>query len=181
MRRTIVFLAATLVVCSAALAEYVVWNEGRWPGSWPEELEPLREQSRTLEGSQILRLHYEIPFTSREEFEVAWPHLLKIKSEGAPVILVRGPDKRLGMPIEAGVRVYAPPRSAGKAGEGAAPKEPLPDDRPVRSRWVYTTFIELVVDGKIVDLNRIPLPADTPIVDERFQNGQHQSPQPNGG
>jgi hypothetical protein len=28
--------------------------------------------------------------------------------------------------------------------------------------------IELVVDGKIVDLNRIALPADTPIVDERF-------------
>lgn len=32
-----------------------------------------------------------------------------------------------------------------------------------------TTFIELVVDGKIVDLNRIPLPRDTPIIDERFK------------
>jgi hypothetical protein len=31
-----------------------------------------------------------------------------------------------------------------------------------------TTWIELVVDGDIVDLNRIPLPADTPMIDERF-------------
>jgi hypothetical protein len=31
-----------------------------------------------------------------------------------------------------------------------------------------TTFIELVVDGNVVDLNRIALPADTPIIDERF-------------
>lgn len=28
--------------------------------------------------------------------------------------------------------------------------------------------IELVVDGDIIDLNRIPLPADTPVVDKRF-------------
>jgi hypothetical protein len=25
------------------------------------------------------------------------------------------------------------------------------------------------VDGEIIDLNRIPLPADTPIIDERFK------------
>jgi hypothetical protein len=30
----------------------------------------------------------------------------------------------------------------------------------------------LVVDGTVVDLNRIPLPGDTPIIDERFKNGQ---------
>ena len=29
--------------------------------------------------------------------------------------------------------------------------------------------IELIVDGKIVDLNRIPLPIDTQIIDKRFQ------------
>jgi hypothetical protein len=36
------------------------------------------------------------------------------------------------------------------------------------------TYIALVVDGDIVDLNRIPLPPDTPIVDERFkgENGK---------
>ncbi|MHC4489460.1 MAG: hypothetical protein ACYSW7_09855 [Planctomycetota bacterium] len=30
--------------------------------------------------------------------------------------------------------------------------------------------IELVVDGDIVDLNRIPLPPDTPIIDKRFKD-----------
>jgi hypothetical protein len=28
--------------------------------------------------------------------------------------------------------------------------------------------MELVVDGKIIDLNRIALPADTPIIDKRW-------------
>ena len=35
-------------------------------------------------------------------------------------------------------------------------------------RLMRTNYIELIVDGKIVDLNRIPLPADTPIIDKRF-------------
>ena len=30
--------------------------------------------------------------------------------------------------------------------------------------------IELIVDGDIVDLNRIPLSADTPIIDKRFKD-----------
>jgi hypothetical protein len=28
--------------------------------------------------------------------------------------------------------------------------------------------VELVVDGNVIDLNRIPLPADTPVIDKRF-------------
>ena len=43
-----------------------------------------------------------------------------------------------------------------------------------------TTFIELVVDEEIVDLNRIPLPADTPIVDERFTQGQGKAVERSG-
>ena len=42
----------------------------------------------------------------------------------------------------------------------------------LRSTLGKRDFIELVVDGNIVDLNRIPLPADTPIIDERFKDGQ---------
>ena len=42
------------------------------------------------------------------------------------------------------------------------------------TKWMNTTYIELVVDGEIVDLNRIPLPADTPIVDERFKDEKSQ-------
>jgi hypothetical protein len=47
------------------------------------------------------------------------------------------------------------------------------------------TYIELVVDGNVVDLNRIPLPADAPIVDERFRTappaGEKQASNRGGG
>ncbi len=78
---------------------------------------------------------------------------------------MRAPDKSLGTTINAGVRIHCPPAQSGKV---AMPEAPINVER-VRERWLYTTFIELVVDGEIVDLNRIPLPADTPIVDERFK------------
>jgi hypothetical protein len=35
--------------------------------------------------------------------------------------------------------------------------------------WERTIYIELIVDGEIVDLNRFMLPPDTPIIDERFK------------
>jgi hypothetical protein len=40
--------------------------------------------------------HYAIPFAKREEMESAWPHILKVKSKGAPVVIVRGPNFFLG-------------------------------------------------------------------------------------
>jgi hypothetical protein len=45
-------------------------------------------------------------------------------------------------------------------------------------RWMNANYVELVVDGKIVDLNRIPIPADTPIVDERFDRASPQKLDP---
>ena len=46
-----------------------------------------------------------------------------------------------------------------------------------QSLW---THIELVVDGEIVDLNRIRLPADTPIIDERFEDDESKSADADG-
>ena len=40
---------------------------------------------------------------------------------------------------------------------------------------MYTNYIDLIVDGDVVDLNRIPLPADTPIIDERFKDLANQT------
>ncbi|HEY7088734.1 MAG TPA: hypothetical protein VH518_11635 [Tepidisphaeraceae bacterium] len=168
-----------LAICamtSAVFALYSVANEGTWPKSWPVELEPLRKQARTLVGPTIEQPHYEIPFSKREEFEAAWPHLLKVKSKGAPIFLVRAPDARLGMSIPAGVRIYAPPKS-----NHAMPEEPLAgpgwdNNTNQRGRWMYTTFIELIVDGQIVDLNRIAVPANTPIIDERFRKDEQRAP-----
>ncbi len=47
---------------------------------------------------------------------------------------------------------------------------PIAGDQVTDGRWERTIDIELIVDGEIVDLNRIPLPADTPIIDERFKD-----------
>jgi hypothetical protein len=170
MKRANAFLAA-IAFCaagSAVYSDYAVSDKGTWPKSWPEELEPLRKQARTFEGPEVLFLHYLIPFTKREDFESAWPHLLKVKTKGAPIILVRGPKTDFFEVKPAGVLIHSPPAQTDKR---ANPEEPI-NSTNVRERWMWTTYIELVVDGDIVDLNRIPLPADTPIIDERFKDGQ---------
>jgi hypothetical protein len=179
MKRTTAFLAAIVccAACSTVYALYEVTDGGTWPKTWPEELEPLRKQARTLTGPIFAQPHYEIPFTKREDFESVWTHLLKVKSKGAPVILVRAPDARLGMQLNAGVRIWSPPP---QKEDRRLPETALPGRGNPRERWMYTTFIELVVDGDIVDLNRIVLPADTPIIDERFNDSQSKSPNPGG-
>ncbi|HVX13880.1 MAG TPA: hypothetical protein VHC22_22040 [Pirellulales bacterium] len=127
--------------------------------SWPKELEGLRERSRAFEGPMALLLHYSIPFTKREEFEAVWPHLLKVKTKGAPIVLTRGSNFWLGEGAQAGVCIHTPPNG----------ETPLADAKEAGGNWRHTTYIELIVDGEIVDLNRIRLPPDTPIVDKRFQ------------
>ena len=172
MKTAAAFFAALLVcaICQVH-GDYSVIEEGAWPKSWPVELEPLRKQSRTLEGPLGPRIHYEIPFTQREQFEAAWPHLLKVKSEGAPLVLVRGPHKWVGMPMAAGVRIHVPPAEADRKLDQDVPAAALrPGDAAKPKRREHTAHIVLVVDGKIVDLNRIPLPQDTPIIDERFKD-----------
>ena len=168
MQRATIFLAAVVLgaVTSAAYALYSVSNDGRWPQSWPQELEPLRKQAHSFVGPQTAHQHHAITFTKREEMEAAWPHLLKVKTKGAPVFLVQGPNFFLGETSRAGVIVHSPP--PGQADNPATPEAPI-NSTNMRERWLYTTYIELVVDGEIVDLNRIPLPADTPIIDERFK------------
>ena len=97
---------------------------------------------------------------AREEFESAWPHILKVKSKGAPIVLRRGPSFWLGKEANAGVCIHTPPQG----------EAPITGDQVTGGRWEQTIYIELIVDGEIVDLNRIPLPADTPIIDERFKD-----------
>ncbi len=65
---------------------------------------------------------------------------------------MRSPYTRLGR-IDAGVFIHTPL---------AGPIDPAHLERCI--------YIEVIVDGKIVDLNRIALPADTPIIDERFKD-----------
>ncbi len=170
MKKRIALLAAIAcgVVGSAVYADYLVWDKGMWPESWPKELEPLRRQARTLVGPKVLYRFYLLPFTKREEFETAWPHLLKVKSKGAPIVLVRAPKIDFFEIKPAGVVIRSPPADTDK---GADHEVPIADARKVHGQWrTNATYIELVVDGEIVDLNRIRLPADTLIIDERFKD-----------
>ena len=141
-----------------AYADFGVTGKGTWPREWPQELEPLRKQSRTLEGPTRPSLHYAIPFTNRAEFESAWPHILKVKSKGAPIVLRLGPSFWLEGKSH-GVCIHTPP--AGQA--------PIADGKDAKGNWEQTIYIELIVDSEIIDLNRIPLPPDTPIIYERFK------------
>lgn len=152
-------LIAVCVTC-AVRADYSVESRGAWPEDWPEELDALRPQARTLEGPLLPLLHYAIPFKDRETFEAAWPHLLKVKSEGAPIVLRRGPSFWLDGGA-AGVCIHAPPTGV----------EPVVAAPPANVEHAESAvYLELIVDGKIVDLNRIALPPDTLIIDRRFES-----------
>jgi len=167
MNRRTAFLAA-IALCTAAgsvYALYEVYDHVAWPKSWPAELEPIRKQARTLVGPEVAFRHYQIPFTKREEFEAAWPHFLKVKSKGAPIILVRGPKTDFFDIKPAGLLIHSPPTDE----KGTDPVEQISGQDNPRITWMNATFFELVVDGEIVDLNRIALPKDTPIIDERFK------------
>jgi hypothetical protein len=177
MKRTAAILTTMIALCLLvpAYGLYMVSAEGAWPAAWPRELEKLRKQSRTLVGPMLDQSHHVIPFTKREEFEAAWPYLLKVKSKGAPIILVvHHPETDFFGVKPAGVLIHSPP--APPAGKPATPEAPIEGVTSVRERWMNTTFIELTVDGTIVDLNRIPFPADTPIIDERFNDAKSTPP-----
>jgi hypothetical protein len=168
LTRTVVCVTlCVFCLASPAYALYLVSNKGLWPDSWPKQLDSLREKSRTLVGPTFALRHYAIPFKTREEFESAWPHMVEVKSPGAPIVLRRNTSFWLGKG-NAGVCIHTPP-------EG---KEPISGDqiKPAVSgqspyaggRLDQTIYIELIIDGEIVDLNRIRLPVDTTIIDERF-------------
>ena len=164
--RVSIVVLALLVTSSTAFALYSVSETGDWPKDWPKELEPLRKQSHTLVGPMLEAQHFAMRFKTREEFEAAWPHILKVKTQGAPIFLKRGPNFFLDKEL-AGVVVHCPPK--GQWDNPKTPEAPIkgyPTESP--HRWQWTNYIELVVDGQIVDLNRIQLPADTPIIDEAF-------------
>ena len=159
---------ALIVVCTACpvYALYDIAYEGVWPKSWPNELEPLRKQARTISGPRFGPTVYEIPFTNREKFESAWPHILKLKSKGGSVTLLRGPHTRYKLiewpAIKAGVRIVTP--------AGPYPPDYIESAKKAGVTLQTITDIELVVDGEIVDLNGIRLPADTRIIDKRFDD-----------
>ena len=191
-----VLLVVTLVVQSqSAFALRTVSSVGEWPTDWPKELDTLRSVSRTIgfyPGGQKI---HEISFVDRASFEKAWPFILQLKTNGAPLKLYRTNDpapKQWGSYLSHGkpvVRIYV--STDGLAGPPwpasvLSPKGELLEFVQTatiegENTWVPVEVgkggpgfyhraridIELVVDEKIIDLNRIVLPSNTPIIDNR--------------
>ena len=157
--KLLVFCVGAVVLFGASIvrADYVVTDQGVWPTSWPEDLEGLRKQSQSFEGPFLPQYHHAIAFFKREDFEKAWQSILKVKTPGSPILLRRGKSFWFDAQVPAGVCVHMPIEAEGRSGAGTG----LIDS---------SITIELIVDGKVIDLNRIPLPPDTPIIDERFKD-----------
>ena len=90
-------------------------GRGAWPTSWPKELEPLRETSRTIGvGTGIQENIYEIPMPDQETFEKIWPVILKLRTPGSPLRLYRTsnpPPKMWGDLLsnkQPTIRIYGP-------------------------------------------------------------------------
>ncbi len=191
----LLLVVMTVLLSSLCFALVMISSTGTWPDSWPKELGPYRKQARTLGVAHgIQETVHEIPFDNREDFEKAWPHILTLKSPGAPLILENSPSSYgvSGSTTEAGVRILCP--VGGVTGTPGG-KRPWPDYLKSESgelpeyvskengKWIPAkrskrvgflnrarVDIVLITDGKIVDLNRIPLPPDTPIIDNRFKD-----------
>ena len=151
---------------------------GWWPEDWPKELEPLRKQAWTWSHGRIHegRAHnsFEITFKSREQFEAMWPHLLKLRPKNVPLTFREGPlvmfwDTRPAKNKTAGIRILTwSPAQRGK------PAKPV---KPVQTEFAKTPgvfmaqctiyAIEIVVDGKVLDFKKIPLPSDVKVIDKR--------------
>ena len=163
-------ILAACLLCSTVSAEYMFEDRGTWPKDWPRELEGLREQARTLVGPEAEIRHYAITFGNREQFEAAWPHLLKVRGKDATVALVRGQNFFLGQKAKAGVVVYCPPKGKAEAADAGAPPEVIKGAAALPVPGMNAYRIEVLVDGEVVDLNRIQLPDG--VVDERFKEGE---------
>jgi len=171
--RKVLAILAVVALCGVgpALAIYSVSDSGNWPKSWPKELERFRKQAHTFVGPQAECRHYAIRFRDREEFEAAWPHLLNATSKGTPIHLVRAPNFFLSDQVKAGVVIHAPPEGQP---EHPVPPKPAGNVRDLRDLWLTATTLEMVVDGTIIDLNRLPFPADRHIIDDRFKDNPNK-------
>jgi hypothetical protein len=211
-------LVCILGFAGLCLAMVTITNKGTWPDTWPKELEQYRAQAKTHGVAHgISENVHEISFAKRDEFEKAWPHILKLRSSGTRLVLQTSPSMYSvsGSEMGPGVRILvAETIITGAANPEAQPKEeedpltgtelqelvkqgkmlktgpPWPkyimidDELPeyVQAKYVdgkqkwepvdagirARLDIELVVDGSIVDLNRIQLPPNTLIIDNRF-------------
>lgn len=211
LRISALLVVGMLVPALSVFSRVAIVERGEWPDTWPKELEPYRDQAKTVQvGHGIHERVYEIRFTDREDFEKAWPHILAVKSKGAPLSLKGGPFwyDVSGSQVASGVMVLSP--SLGYVGgpssppawnrnqaeelvtqgkmlragppwpeylyseDGQLPEYVKAQEKDGKLTWVPADAghrarvdIILIIDGETIDLNRIVLPPDTPIIGRR--------------
>ena len=99
MKRTLGFVALILFlfVSREVSALVMMSDEGKWPVTWPQELESLRKRAKTLDVATGIQEHIStIPFENRDEFEKLWPVLMKLRTPGSPLTLSKMGDTDSG-------------------------------------------------------------------------------------
>lgn len=174
------FISAFILLLSSLSAQAlsVGGPGGWWPKDWPKELEPLRAQTWTWSHGRIHeeKAHnsFEITFKSREQFEAMWPHLLKLRPKEVPLTFREGPlvmfwGTRPAKNKSAGIRILT--WSHARAGKPVKPVKPVQTKFAKTPGYFMTQCtiyaIEIVVDGKVLDFKKIPLPSDVKVIDKR--------------
>ena len=161
------------LTADVALARKACSAHGSWPSDWPKGLDAWRDRATTLRAAPLGQDGlYTVILEDREAFEKGWAALLEVPHVDHPTLtLVSEPPKdvaleslggrRAGRPVVQ-VRYY---RSFGENGK--------------KSREV-AVGITLFVDGKIVDLNRVRIPAGYRIEDRRTLSGRIAGPAAQG-
>lgn len=152
-------------------------NREEFEQAWPYILSlKTKDAPLTIKSTHILTGRYGSPVQIREpkvqiyctypggpntgkisteqslKWPVPWPDYIKLPSGGLPEYVTYKDGKW----VEADIKQI---RESGK-------EQPLFEGNVCRAR----VDIVLYSDSNIVDLNRIPLPPDTPIIDKRFNN-----------
>lgn len=136
---------------------------GNWPKNWPEELEVLRPQSKTgyASGATPEATYYEIPFNVREDFEKAWPAIVRLTSKESTLILCSPGESAVAQ-----VTIRCP---AGAKYKRLGSGEYVISERPSPLQPEHQTQVDVIlaIDGKVIDLNRIRFPDNIRVIDYR--------------
>jgi hypothetical protein len=126
----------------------IVESGGRWPKTWPSELEPFRARANTgqLYAGSTATV-YEIEFKSAQEFNRVWPALLKVKSKKAPIVFVaatQGTTSAGGEPMQPQVHIVCPTQGTykRKADGSYSHKGPWTKDIKADANGVLPQFVE---------------------------------------
>lgn len=169
----VVALVLLAVGADVALGREVYSARGSWPADWPQGLDAWRDRATTLRAAPLGQDgYYTVTLEDREAFEQGWAALLEVPHADHPTLTL----------------VSAPPTDvAGKTLGGRQPGRPVVQVRYYRSfgekgkkSREVAVGITLFVDGKIVDLNRVRIPAGYKIDDRRTLSGKTAGPTAQG-